>query len=136
MREKKANDFKPKITQKSRDMVHKRMKECTFQSASQMKKVQLESLSSTLLSNMAADKNGHKRRNNTTESVEQMLQASQTCYSIKNLTKKAHHKENDENLSNEEVGGQGILRSLATHDNLPKNIIVPSQIDLLYQDAI
>ena len=70
MREKKANDFKPKITQKSRDMVHKRMTECTFQSASQMKKVQIESLSSTLLSNMAADKNGRMRRNNTSESVE------------------------------------------------------------------
>ena len=50
-------------------------------------------------------------------------------------------RENEENFNIEEVGGQGmlresVLRSMATQENLPKTIVVPSQSDLLYQDAI
>ena len=42
-------------------MVKKRMAECTLQSAQFIKKVQMDSLSSSLMSNLFMDKNGHKR---------------------------------------------------------------------------
>lgn len=57
-REIKSLDFKPQISQKSRDMVKQRLTECTFQSAAQLKRVQQESLCSSLLSNLFKDKTG------------------------------------------------------------------------------
>ena len=68
-------------------MVKKRMAECTLQSAQHMKKVQMDSLGSSLLSNLFMDKNGHKR--SITTDSEGLVQASQTWYSVKNLNKKS-----------------------------------------------
>ena len=99
-----------------------------------MKKVNLESLGSTVLSNLNGEKS-ERKRTHTNES-DSIVQASQTWYSFKNLSKKAETNDGDDILSNEEVGGQGMMRSLGTNDNLPKTIVVPSQIDLLYQDAL
>lgn len=134
LREKNELDFKPKISQKSRDLVKKRMAQCTVQSAAQIKKVNLESLGSTVLSNLNGEKS-ERKCTNTNES-DSIVQASQTWYSFKNLSKQAENNDGDDILSNEEVGGQGMMRSLGTNDNLPKTIVVPSQIDLLYQDAL
>lgn len=59
-----------------------------------------------------------------------------TQYSMMNLSKMPSQHDGDERVSSDEVGGSGQDNLGNSEVFLPNNIIVPSQVDLLYQDAL
>jgi len=80
---------------------------------------------------------GHNR--NITDSESLLKTVNQSLYSVKNVlvSKMQSQHDGDERLSSEEVGGVDLRTTLGNNsDILSKDIAVPSQVDLLYQDAL